>query len=128
MNLRLILKKKIKGIRFKQAEERSLKELFSQNQNYEKKISKEFLAEGHRRVSSPFLVIFMSLAAAFTILLGNSKQSNTTKRISFIISYCCIFQAIYIVVLIQLIFLNKYFNFLFSIRIIDNYSYFTNRV
>ena len=81
---------KIKGIRFKQVEERSLKELFSENQTT-KKISKEFLAEGHRRVSSPFLVIFMSLAAAFTILFGSSKQSNTTKRICNIIRNYCIF-------------------------------------
>ena len=77
------IEKQNKHIRFKQVEERSLKELFSNNQNYDKKIIKEFLAEGHRRISSPFLVIFMSLAAAFTILLGTGKQSNSTKRITF---------------------------------------------
>ena len=98
MNLRLILKKKIRVLGLNKLEERSLKEEFSQNdENYEKKILKEFLAEGHRRVSSPFLVIFMSLAAAFTILSGSSKQSNTTKRISLLSAIIVSIQAVYIV-------------------------------
>ena len=38
------IEKQSKHIRFKQVEERSLKELFSRNQSYSKKIVKEFLA------------------------------------------------------------------------------------
>ena len=91
------LEKQNKHIRFKQVEERSLKDLFSNNKKYNEKILKEFLAEGHRRVSSPFLVIFMSLAAAFTILLGKEKNSNTTKRISLLSIIIVSIQAIYIV-------------------------------
>ncbi|MBV68423.1 MAG: hypothetical protein CMJ08_01310 [Pelagibacterales bacterium] len=93
------IEKQSKHIRFKQVEERSLKELFSRNQSYSKKIVKEFLAEGHRRISTPFLVIFMSLAAAFTILLGTEKKSNTTKRISLSSTIIVSTQAIYIIVI-----------------------------
>ena len=39
----------------------------------------------------------MSLAAAFTILFGSSKQSNTTKRISYYQLIIVSLQAIYIV-------------------------------
>ncbi len=91
------IEKQNKHIRFKQVEERSLKELFSNHINYNKKIVKEFLAEGHRRISTPFLVIFMSLAAAFTILYGNRKQSNTTRRISLSSAIIVSTQAIFIV-------------------------------
>ncbi len=91
------IEKQNKHIRFKQVEERSLNELFSRNENYNQKILKEFLAEGHRRISSPLLVIFMSLAAAFTILLGTGKKSNTTRRISLSSAIIVSTQAIYIV-------------------------------
>ena len=47
----------------------------------------------------PFLAIFMSLVAACSILLGNSKNYNTTKRISFISGTIVAVQAIYIVIL-----------------------------
>ena len=41
----------------------------------------------------------MSLVAACSILLGNSKNYNTTKRISFISGTIVAVQAIYIVIL-----------------------------
>ena len=41
----------------------------------------------------------MSLAAAFTILFGNGKQSNTTRRISLLSAIIVSIQAIYIVVI-----------------------------
>ena len=94
MNLRLILKNKTSIL--------DLNKLKKDPKNYfqeiktTKKIIKEFLAEGHRRISTPFLVIFMSLAAAFTILLGSSKQSNTTKRISLSSAIIVSTQAFYI--------------------------------
>ena len=93
------VEKKNNNIRFKQVEERSMKELFFENAITNEKILNEFLAEGHRRISSPFLAIFMSLVAACSILLGNSKNYNTTKRISFISGTIVAVQAIYIVIL-----------------------------
>ncbi len=93
------VEKKNDNIRFKQVEERSLKELFFESDITNKKILNEFLSEGHRRISSPFLAIFMSLVAACSILIGNSKNYNITKRISFISGTIVAVQAIYIVVL-----------------------------
>ncbi len=89
--------KQNKNIRFKQVEERSLKELFFDNEISNQKMLNEFLAEGHRRISSPFLVIFMSLAAACSILVGSSKHTNTTKRISLVSAAIVTVQAMFIV-------------------------------
>ena len=89
--------RKNKNIRFKQVEERSLKELFSKNDITNKKTVNEFLAEGHRRVSAPFLVIFMSLAASSSILFGFSKKSTSAKRITLVSAVIVFIQAIYIV-------------------------------
>ncbi len=119
------IEKQNKHIRFKQVEERSLKELFSDNENYDEKILKEFLAEGHRRISSPFLVIFMSMAAAFTILLGTAKQTNSTKRITFLSTTVVSIQAIFIVTintinftLINILFFYSILIFLITIPIL----------
>ncbi|MBF97260.1 MAG: hypothetical protein CFH34_00666 [Alphaproteobacteria bacterium MarineAlpha9_Bin4] len=93
------IEKQSTNIRFKQVEERSLKELFFENKITNQKILNEFLAEGHRRISSPFLVIFMSMTAACCILLGSSKHANTTRRISFFSAVIVAIQAVYIVVI-----------------------------
>ena len=85
------------GSRFKQVEERSLKELFAPNDIIDMKTINEFLAEGHRRISSPFLAIFMSLVASCSILFGNSKNSNSSKRIGIVSAIIVTIQAIYIV-------------------------------
>ena len=77
--------------------ETTVKELFFDNEISNQKILNEFLAEGHRRISSPFLVIFMSLAAACSILIGSSKHSNNTKRISLVSAVIVAIQAIFII-------------------------------
>ena len=124
MNLRLILKNKIRVLGLSKLRKDLERIIFSKSE-LRKKILKEFLAEGHRRISSPFLVIFMSLAAAFTILFGSSKQSNTTKRISLLSAIIVSLQAIYIVAintinftLINILIFYSIFRFLIAIPIL----------
>ena len=42
----------------------------------------EFLAEAHRRLSSPILVLFMCALASFSILFGNFKRASLTAGIT----------------------------------------------
>ena len=84
------------GSRFRQVEERSLKELFLPHKNLTDKVKKEFFTEGHRRLSSPFLVILMCTTAACSILFGKTKKKFSVKRI-FMISILALFiQSLYI--------------------------------
>ena len=82
--------------RFRQVEERSLKELFYPDHKFNNKIKKEFVSEGHRRLSSPLLVIFMCSLAAFSVLFGKTKKKMLAKRIIFISSLAILVQSIYI--------------------------------
>ena len=82
--------------RFRQVEERSLEELFYPDHKLNNNIKKEFLSEGHRRLSSPLLVIFMCSLAAFSVLFGKTKKKMLAKRIIFISSLAILVQSIYI--------------------------------
>lgn len=85
-----------KSKRFRQVEERSLKELFYPDHKFDNDIKKEFLSEGHRRLSSPLLVIFMCSLAAFSVLFGKTKKKMLSKRIIFNSSVAILVQSIYI--------------------------------
>ena len=85
-----------KSSRFRQVEERSLKELFYPDHKFSNNIKKEFFSEGHRRLSSPLLVIFMCSLAAFSVLFGKTKKKMLAKRIIFISSLAILVQSIYI--------------------------------
>ena len=93
------IEKPDKGARFKQVEERSFNELFFENNITNKKLLNEFLAEGHRRITSPFLSLFMSLVAACSILYGVTKHSNYTRRIAIVSGIVVTIQAIYVVLI-----------------------------
>lgn len=93
------IEKPDKGARFKQVEERSFNELFFENNITNKKLLNEFLAEGHRRITSPFLSIFMSLVAACSIMYGVTKHSNYTRRIAIVSGIVVAIQAIYVVLI-----------------------------
>ena len=71
-----IITEKKETVRFKQVEERSIQELFYPDTTINNKIKNEFLAEAHRRLSSPFLVVFMCALAAFSILFGEFKREK----------------------------------------------------
>ncbi|MAJ23971.1 MAG: hypothetical protein CMP36_00515 [Rickettsiales bacterium] len=90
--------------RFKQVEERSVKELFYPDNVVSKKIQNEFLAEAHRRMSSPLLVIFMCTLASFSVLFGEMKRKVLLGNIVFCSFLAVIMQAMYISLINKMIF------------------------
>ena len=99
-----IITEKKETVRFKQVEERSIKELFYPDTTINKKIKNEFLAEAHKRLSSPFLVIFMCSLAAFSILFGEFKRKVLVSKIILCSFFAVVIQAIYISSLNKIIF------------------------
>ena len=90
--------------RFKQVEERSVKELFYPDNVVSKKIQNEFYAEAHRRMSSPLLVIFMCTLASFSVLFGEMKRKVLLGNIVFCSFLAVIMQAMYISLINKMIF------------------------
>ena len=99
-----ITTEKKETIRFKQVEERTIKELFFPDINIDKKIKNEFLAEAHRRLSSPFLVFFMCTLGSFAILFGELKRKASVKKIIICSFFAVVLQALYISIMNKLIF------------------------
>ena len=99
-----IVTEKKETVRFKQVEERSIKELFYPDATINDKIKNEFLAEAHKRLSSPFLVIFMCSLAAFSILFGEFKRKVLVSKIILCSFFAVVIQAIYISSLNKIIF------------------------
>ena len=106
-----IISEKKETVRFKQVEERSIKELFYPATKISKKIKNEFLAEAHRRLSSPFLVLFMCALAAFSVLFGEFKRKVLVSKIIICSFIAVVIQAIYISVMNKLTF--SIYTFLF---------------
>jgi lipopolysaccharide export system permease protein len=100
----IIHTKKKEASRFKQVEERTIKELFYPNGTIDQKIKNEFLAEGHRRLSSPILVIFMCTLSSFSILFGELKRKNLVRKIALSSFIAVLVQAFYISIMNKLIF------------------------
>ena len=96
--------------RFRQVEERSLEELLFPKIELNEKIKNEFYAEGHRRLSSPLLVIFMCSLATFSILFGKTRKKTSSRRIIIISSLAFITQSLYI--------------FLINSNLLNNASFF----
>ena len=90
--------------RFKQVEERTIKELLYPDIQINKKIKNEFLAEAHRRLSSPILVLFMCALASFSVLFGEFKRKFLVRKIVICSSVAVILQAVYISIMNKLIF------------------------
>ena len=99
-----IITEKKETVRFKQVEERSMHELFYPDITISEKIKNEFLAEAHKRLSSPFLVIFMCSLAAFSILFGEFKRKILVSKIILSSFIAVVIQAIYILSMNKLIF------------------------
>ena len=91
-----IITEKKETVRFKQVEERTIKELFYPDTTINKKIKNEFLAEAHKRLSSPFLVVFMCALAAFSILFGEFKRKVLLNKIIICSFIAVLIQASYI--------------------------------
>tara|TARA_X000000950_G_scaffold218579_1_gene263115 strand:- start:5219 stop:6343 length:1125 start_codon:yes stop_codon:yes gene_type:complete len=99
-----IITEKKETVRFKQVEERSIKELFYPDITINQKIKNEFLAEAHKRLSSPFLVIFMCALAAFSILFGEFKRKVLVSKIIISSFIAVLIQAVYISSMNKIIF------------------------
>ncbi len=99
-----IITEKKETERFKQVEERTIKELLYTDIQVNKKIKNEFLAEAHRRMSSPILVLFMCALASFSILFGEFKKKALARKIIICSSIAVVLQAAYISMMNKLIF------------------------
>ena len=99
-----IITEKKEAVRFKQVEERSIRELFYPDKEISKKIKNEFLAEAHRRLSSPLLVLFMCAIASFSILFGELKRKILISKIILCSFIAVMIQAIYISFINKIIF------------------------
>ena len=99
-----IITEKRETERFKQVEERTIKELLYPDIQINKKIKNEFLAEVHRRLSSPILVLFMCTLASFSVLFGEFKRKFLVRKIVICSSIAFILQAVYISIMNKLIF------------------------
>tara|TARA_Y100000589_G_scaffold282901_1_gene280637 strand:+ start:69 stop:1199 length:1131 start_codon:yes stop_codon:yes gene_type:complete len=99
-----IITEKKKTVRFKQVEERTIKELFYPDKTISNKIKNEFLAEAHKRLSSPFLVLFMCALASFSVLFGEFKRKVLVSKIILCSFIAVLIQALYISSMNKLIF------------------------
>ena len=82
--------------RFKEASERSFYELFNSEKNISELYKKEFLAEGHKRIMTPIIVLIMVLIGAISSIIGRFNRKTSIKKIFYSISAALIIQ-IYII-------------------------------
>ena len=82
--------------RFKEASERSFYELFNSEKNISALYKKEFLAEGHKRIMTPIIVLIMVLIGAISSIIGRFNRKTSIKKIFYSISAALIIQ-IYII-------------------------------
>ena len=82
--------------RFKEASERSFYELFNSEKNISELYKKEFLAEGHKRIMTPIIVLIMVLIGAISSIIGGFNRKTSIKNFFFSISSALIIQ-IYII-------------------------------
>jgi lipopolysaccharide export system permease protein len=88
--------KKDTSPRFKEASERSFYELFNSEKNISELYKKEFLAEGHKRIMTPMIVLIMVLIGAISSIIGRFNRKTSIKKIFYSISAALIIQ-IYII-------------------------------
>ena len=82
--------------RFKEASERSFYELFNSEKNISALYKKEFLAEGHKRIMTPIIVLIMVLIGAISSIIGRFNRKTSIKKFLYSISAALIIQ-IYII-------------------------------
>ena len=82
--------------RFKEASERSFYELFNSEKNISALYKKEFVAEGHKRIMTPIIVLIMVLIGAITSIIGRFNRKTSMRKIFYSISAALIVQ-IYII-------------------------------
>ena len=82
--------------RFKDASERYFDELFNHSQNIDALYKKEFIAEAHKRIMTPLIILIMVLIGAITSIIGKYNRKASLKKIFYSISAALSIQ-IYIV-------------------------------
>jgi lipopolysaccharide export system permease protein len=88
--------------RFKEASERNFHELFNPDKNINNLYKKEFVAEAHKRIMSPLIILIMVLIGAMTSIMGTFSKKTSIKKLFYSISAALIIQ-IYIIATPQLI-------------------------
>lgn len=123
------------NIRFRHVEERSLKELFIPDEKLNNKVKNEFYSEGHRRLSSPLLLIFMCTTAACTILFGKMRKKLSSKKIFAVSTLAIFIQSLYIgfinnmsftINMLFILYFSLFFLSVFPIIIIKYEKFITN--
>ena len=89
-------------IRFKEPSERTLKELFNPEEHINELYKKEFLAEAHKRLITPLIILIMSLIGALTPILGSFERKSSTKKILYSVILAILIQ-IYMISVPQLV-------------------------
>ncbi len=90
------------NVRFKEPAERKLSELFNPQQNISTLYKNEFLAEAHKRILTPLIIIIMTLLGAITSIFGSFGRKTSIKNIFYSV-ICAILVQVYIVLTPQLI-------------------------
>ncbi len=88
--------------RFKEASERKYSELIRPEENINEIYKKEFIAESHKRIYTPLIIIIMVLIGAMATVIGKFDRKTSTKRLFFPIASALIMQ-IYLLISPQLI-------------------------
>ena len=123
------------NIRFRHVEERSLRELFIPDEKLNNKVKNEFYSEGHRRLSSPLLLIFMCTTAACTILFGKMRKKLSSKKIFAVSTLAIFIQSLYIgfinnmsftINMLFILYFSLFFLSVFPIIIIKYEKFITN--
>jgi len=87
--------------RFKEASERNFHELFNPGKNINNLYKKEFVAEAHKRIMSPLIILIMVLIGAMTSIMGKFNKKTSIKKLFYSISAALIIQ-MYIIAAPQL--------------------------
>jgi len=89
-------------LRFREASERKFHELVDPDIDIDELYKKEFLAEAHKRIITPIIVVIMVLIGAMTTIVGKFDRKTSTKKLFYPISSALAMQ-IYIVISPQII-------------------------
>lgn len=105
---------KVISSRFKEASERNFYELLKPEKNIDEIYKKEFIAEAHKRIISPLIIVIMVLLGAVMPIAGRYERKKSSKIIFYPLSAALMMQ-IYIIITPQMII--KYQNMTFIIYI-----------
>ena len=89
-------------VRFKEPAERKLSELFNPEKNINPLYKREFIAEAHKRIITPLIIIIMTSLGALTSIIGSFERKISIKKIFYSVIFAILIQ-VYIILSPQLI-------------------------